>query len=378
MADITFFCKHCGHELVCDSTGYGQTVPCPECKKLVTIPKAQTPSIPEVIKFDCPACGQKIEAPSDMQGEKVDCPSCGKLITVQVSYTKSDLPQPKKFTMAKVQATTQYQQQSQNEKPCPFCGESILSVAIKCKHCGSMLSNANQHVQNISSHDNGLTPRPFGVLGVIALILPLITAIFITPLLSSFEMGLLVGFGLVIVTAFLINAEARAVGAGSPSDLKPNGKRREGPILWFTAILLLWIVCFPMWMFRRAQYGLRNLGFVAILVVLAYLSLPPIITSVVESASNGTSVGSASNTGKLSIEELKKQVVASINEDLKRRRLKVMFGQMEFKHNFDNEYVGELTICEDTDKMANMMESQQKVAVDVTYDGRIFRWQLRP
>lgn len=30
----------------------------------------------------------------------------------------------------------------QATKPCPFCGENILAVAIKCKHCGSMLDGS--------------------------------------------------------------------------------------------------------------------------------------------------------------------------------------------------------------------------------------------
>ena len=29
-------------------------------------------------------------------------------------------------------------------KPCPSCGEDILEVASKCKHCGSNLSQANE------------------------------------------------------------------------------------------------------------------------------------------------------------------------------------------------------------------------------------------
>jgi hypothetical protein len=31
---------------------------------------------------------------------------------------------------------------AQGTKSCPFCGETILAVAIKCKHCGSMLDES--------------------------------------------------------------------------------------------------------------------------------------------------------------------------------------------------------------------------------------------
>lgn len=47
MSDIQFNCPECGHSLAVDSAGAGLLVPCPECKKEITIP-AGPPSPPPI------------------------------------------------------------------------------------------------------------------------------------------------------------------------------------------------------------------------------------------------------------------------------------------------------------------------------------------
>ncbi|MBP7510007.1 MAG: PH domain-containing protein [Prolixibacteraceae bacterium] len=42
---------------------------------------------------------------------------------------------------------------SEEAKKCPFCGEEILSVAIKCKHCGEFLNKTNNPTQEIKKSD---------------------------------------------------------------------------------------------------------------------------------------------------------------------------------------------------------------------------------
>lgn len=39
--------------------------------------------------------------------------------------------------------------QHEPTKPCPLCGEAILAIAIKCRHCGSMLESASPPVAEV-------------------------------------------------------------------------------------------------------------------------------------------------------------------------------------------------------------------------------------
>jgi hypothetical protein len=51
-------------------------------------------------------------------------------------------------------------------KACPYCGEQILAVAVKCKHCGSMLSG-QQNVA-VGAVKNQFKMRPgFVVLSIV-------------------------------------------------------------------------------------------------------------------------------------------------------------------------------------------------------------------
>lgn len=48
-------------------------------------------------------------------------------------------------------------EQTKAMKACPFCGEDILIVAVKCKHCGSMIS---QSTPETTSSGTSTTPPP--------------------------------------------------------------------------------------------------------------------------------------------------------------------------------------------------------------------------
>lgn len=89
------------------------------------------------IKFTCGNCGKRLTQAAEMAGKTVDCSWCGKQ-TVAPS-TASGVGNPEQ-----VNSST-----APTYKACPFCGEQILSIAKKCKHCGEFLTSAG-----IKSHQH--------------------------------------------------------------------------------------------------------------------------------------------------------------------------------------------------------------------------------
>ena len=65
------------------------------------------------MNIQCPHCESECEASNEHYGTNVACPSCKKNISI---------PDP------------------EAKKRCPFCSETILKTANKCKHCGEFLN----------------------------------------------------------------------------------------------------------------------------------------------------------------------------------------------------------------------------------------------
>ena len=88
-------------------------------------------------KFKCPHCQQSLEAPDEMLGTVIDCPSCKGRIQLPIPQPQSrpkapppSAPVPqKKLGMNRTQAPAA--NAAGKTRPCPFCGEEILAIAIK-------------------------------------------------------------------------------------------------------------------------------------------------------------------------------------------------------------------------------------------------------
>ena len=99
------------------------------------------------LTMNCPHCNQALELPESMAGQDVACPACQGQF--QIPPPKPvPLPKPipvlKPLPMAKPVDPPKQASPEESTKPCPFCAETILLSALKCKHCGEFLNKGGE------------------------------------------------------------------------------------------------------------------------------------------------------------------------------------------------------------------------------------------
>lgn len=172
--------------------------------------------------------------------------------SIELSLTQSTPPEP--------EAT----------KNCDFCGEKILAIAKKCKHCGSDLENR--------------TSEKTIDYGMFLLAIPVVATMLIWFWVSGMNlfqspsdtMSLIMLFT-VLGTAIVAAMEASKVGMKSD-----RNKGTYSSTAWFFIITLLWIIGYPIYLFKRKHYGLDNRLISGIFVTLVFVGSWVFMSSAIE------------------------------------------------------------------------------------------------
>lgn len=148
---------------------------------------------------------------------------------------------------------------------CQFCGEKILAVAKKCKHCGENLDGLTGNGATSSS--------PVADYGMFLLAIPVVTTMLIWFWVSG--MNMLQSPGDTMALLMLVTVLGTAiVAAMEASKFDMKSERKKGTYsatAWFFLITLLWIICYPVYLYKRKHYGLTNRLVAGILVALIFV-----------------------------------------------------------------------------------------------------------
>ena len=186
---------------------------------------------------------------------------------------------------------------NQRQRTCWACGLSVPEKGGRCLFCQADKkqraldssvppSPVETHAPETAGTVSQQTPIPpesskpiptpiaaSEFLGILLLVIP-VGAALLGWLAGNPGVSFLLAILVTLATAILIAIEAYLVGAGKQTDLNAKGKKREGPLALFFATLLLWLVVFPFWMYRRSVYGRKNLCILSLFACVVFFFHP--------------------------------------------------------------------------------------------------------
>jgi predicted RNA-binding Zn-ribbon protein involved in translation (DUF1610 family) len=101
-----------------------------------------------LVRFVCTSCQRAFDISDKYAGRKVKCPGCG-AVSFFSPPQEAIVPQHQETPIPVEPA------QARETNPCPHCGEEILVVAKKCKHCNEFL-----YAERPSQHNEPMANRP--------------------------------------------------------------------------------------------------------------------------------------------------------------------------------------------------------------------------
>lgn len=205
----------------------------------------------------CPSCSGVFRAAESAAGKKAKCPSCGETIAIAGGEAAGEVVDAEEIATDRDGLPSAAAASGEDRKPCPMCGEMILTGAVKCRFCGEVLdksmagilggSNGNARDPRWKQVRSGLALLYYSVIAVLLSgILMLVTAATFGAILGGRKggdppaefMAIFLLFGLVVLGAGI----AMLIGYGRCANVPPESGARGfalGSIVCLVANVLL-------------------------------------------------------------------------------------------------------------------------------------------
>lgn len=166
----------------------------------------------------------------------------------------------------------------------------------------------------------------------------------------------------VIASSIWVYVDAKQLNADTAMK---NGASNLSPFGWMFFCLVLWVLGFPMYLFKRMQYKrLNGLGSSNKLASSLGFGLVALVVLSIALAATGHI--------KLGTDELQPKVEQSIREHFEKTKqlAGVKVHKLDLVHKEGNTYLGLLQVSEGGE--------EETLKIDVTYDGKTFMWKVVP